>query len=485
MMFAMIIRTKIIATIGPASGDLKTLRKLLRAGVDVCRVNFSHGTPEQHEELLANIRTAEAELGEPVAVMADLCGPKIRVGPIRGGSMLLAKGQELRIVREPVEGGPEGISTSLPEMIDEVEPGEAILMDDGKLRLEVVQVRAPKEIVCKVTRGGILSSGKGVNLPQTKLTLSALTEKDRADVKFIGKACRARKRAGFDYVALSFVRSPEDVEELRKLLRAEKCDAHIVAKIEKPQAVQRIRKITDAADAIMVARGDLGVEMDLPTVPIAQKRIARLCQEASKPCIIATQMLETMTENATPTRAEVSDVANAVLDRTDAVMLSGETAVGKYPVRAVEMMNEIVSAIQAYHDEDEQMQRRRHGTEDAEQDAIAYAVQELIRCRKVAAVAVFTVTGGTARILAKHRLPCPILALSPSDAAVRRMCLYYGVAAAQQAEPPRHTRGILAMAGEMARKKRLARKGQHIVVISGRPIGQPGSTNTIVVHRVE
>ena len=474
-MSRMLIRTKIVATVGPASGDAETLLRLAEAGCDVFRINFSHGDDAQREQFLANIRGAEKQLGEPLAVMGDLCGPKIRVGPIAGGSMLLAEGQQLTVHRELAEGGPEGIATTLHELPGAVEVGQAILLDDGKLRLKVVEAGGDA-FRCEVVRGGILASGKGVNLPETVLGLSALTEKDRRDAAWIAER-------DFDYVALSFVRSGDDVEQLRALLISGGSGARVVAKIEKPQALERIGEIVDAADAVMVARGDLGVEMNLPAVPIAQKRIARLCQARGKTCIIATQMLETMTEHATPTRAEVSDVANAVLDLTDAVMLSGETAVGKFPVRAVAMMNDIVAHTEAFAKEAEAPAVRVAADAASTTAALAAAVREIIAVEDIAAVAVFTLTGATARLLAKTRLAVPILALSPDPAAVRRMCLDYGVAPMQALEPE-HTRDVLAMAGTRAVEAGLAEAGQKLVVLSGRPLDQPGKTNTLVVHTI-
>jgi pyruvate kinase len=471
----MVIRTKIVTTVGPASAGAENIRQLVEAGCDVFRINFSHGTEEQHGEFLRDIRSVEAELGEPLAVMGDLCGPKIRVGPIAAGSVLLAEGQELAIQPDPIEGGPERISITLREMMDAAAPGEGILIDDGKIRLEVVEPRR-KELLCRVVRGGVLASGKGVNLPHTQLSLSALTEKDRRDAAWIAER-------GFDYVALSFVRSAGDVEALREVLCEGGCEAHIVAKIEKPQALEHIEAIVEAADAVMVARGDLGVEMDLPAVPVAQKRIAHLCQTAGKPCIIATQMLESMNVSDTPTRAEVSDVANAVLDHADAVMLSGETAVGKHPVAATRAMNDIVSHIQAYHDETYQPARVAYAPARTAA-ALAAAVRKIIAEDEVAAVAVFTLTGETALMFAKHRLPCPILGLSPNEATLRRMCLYYGVESAQ-APLVTHTREILPLAAKFAMERGIAQPGEKIVVVSGRPIGRPGVTNTLVVHTVE
>jgi len=474
-MDAMVIRTKIVATVGPACGSRDKLRELAEAGVDVFRVNFSHGDEAQREAFLRDIRLVEAELGGPLAVIADLCGPKIRVGPVRGGGVLLAAGQQVTIQRQPIEGTPQRISTTLEELIDCVAPGQAILLDDGKMRLEVTAVRPGEEVVCRVVRGGVLGSGKGVNLPQASLSLSALTAKDRRDAAWIAQR-------DFDYVALSFVRCADDVRRLRELLEASGGGLQIIAKIEKPQAVEDIEAIVDAADAVMIARGDLGVEMDLPAVPVTQKRIAALAQRAGKPCIIATQMLESMTHSPAPTRAEVSDVANAVLDHADAVMLSGETAVGEFPVEAVRMMDATVRQIQGYHDATAGAVRVACPASRTTA-ALAAAVREVIASEAVAAVAVFTASGQTARVLSRSRLPVPIVAISPRREVVRRMCLYYGVAA-RQAPAPEHTRDVLALAERFAVEAGLTRPGEKIVVLSGRPIGTPGTTNTLVVHTV-
>jgi len=476
-MTGMIIRTKIVATVGPACGSVERLRELARAGCDVFRINFSHGADEQREAFLANIRRVEQELGEPLAVMGDLCGPKIRVGAIVGGGVLLADGQEIVIQRElkGVEGDTQRISTTLGELIDAAGQGQIILLDDGKLRLRVVRAEPPERIVCQVARGGILGSGKGVNLPSMDLSLPALTEKDRRDAAWIASR-------EFDYVALSFVRTAQDVMQLRELLDAAGCDARIVAKIEKPQAVENIEEIVRAADAVMVARGDLGVEMALPAVPVAQKHIANLCRREGTLCIVATQMLESMTDSPTPTRAEVSDVANAVLDHTDAVMLSGETAVGKFPSAAVRMMNQIVQHVQSYYDETAEPMRVSYAGARTGA-ALASAVREIMAVERIAAVAVYTVTGTTARLFAKSRLKCPILGLAPSAAVARRMCMYYGVAA-RQAAAPEHTREVLALAEKFAVQLGVAGSGDRIVVVSGRPVGQAGTTNTLVVHTV-
>jgi len=354
--------------------------------------------------------------------------------------------------------------------------GHRVLIDDGNVGLRAIAKRAD-ELVCRCEVGGAVSDHKGINLPDSVVSAPALTDKDLTDLDWA-------IQHDLDLVGLSFVRHPDDLSRLHDVLdRGGGSPIRVIAKIEKPQALENIEAIIDAADGIMVARGDLGVEMDLPAVPIAQKRITRLCQRAGKPCIVATQMLESMIHSPTPTRAEVSDVANAVLDQADAVMLSGETAVGEYPVQAVEMMNRIARAVEAAHDPaDAAICMPVAGAEVPA--AIASAVRELMSRLDIAAVAVFTISGATARLLSKSRLNRPILAMSPEMASVRRMCLYYGVVAAHQTEPPVHTRDILAIASRLAVEQRLARSGQLLLVISGRPIGEPGNTNTLVVHTI-
>ncbi len=488
------IKTKIVATVGPASRDVPILTRLVKAGVDVFRINFSHGTPAEHEQALKNIRRVSDDLGEPLAVMADLCGPKIRVGKILGGGVLLVKGAEITIQRNAVEGTATRISTTLPELIDKVRTGQKIRLDDGKIELVVVRKPRKNEVLCRVVTGGILSGGKGVNLPKTNLSLSALTEKDLADAKWI-------TRRDFDYVALSFVRKAADVKSLRKILTGAGSAARIIAKIEKPQAVKNIDAIIEVADGILVARGDMGVEMNLSEVPLVQKRLARLCAQAGKACIIATQMLETMTDSPTPTRAEVSDVANAILDGTDAVMLSGETAIGKYPEKAVQMMNDIARRTERYINEARTDRRRRVNfggllSEQGESTpglkrskhkgdddllAVARAACTLVHSQTVRAVVTFTLSGNTARVLSKMRLPVPILALTPSERVMQQACLCYGVCA-RRVKMFEHTREILPVAAREVRRLRWARKGDKIAVVSGRPLRKSGTTNTLVVH---
>lgn len=469
-------RTKIVATLGPASNCLATMEEMIRAGVDVFRINFSHGTPEEREGLLQQVRQAERNVGRPVAVCGDLCGPKIRVGPIHDNEVQLIAGQSLVIQRTPVEGTDRRISTTLPELVDVARPGEVILLADGRMRLEVTESLPPDQIVCTVVVGGPLSSGKGVNLPQTNLQISALTEKDLQDVEWIAGR-------DFDYVALSFVREGGDVAQLRSLLTQLGSSARIIAKIEKPQAIEHIDAIIREADAVMVARGDLGVEMDYPTVPVTQKSIARKCELSGTPCIIATEMLESMISSPRPTRAEVSDVANAVFDRVDAVMLSAESSIGKYPVAAVSTMQRTVAAADAFQD--------KYGhpvqlalSEASTTAALAGALREIMRQQSIAAVAVFTVSGTTARLIAKNRPPCPIVALSSQAATLRRCCLFHGVIP-QAAETPRDTIDAVRMASRICTELGVARPGERVIVLAGHPFDLPGNTNGLVVMTIE
>jgi pyruvate kinase len=469
-------RTKIIATIGPASSSQSQMEELIEAGVDMFRINFSHGTQEIHDEALQTIRAAESRVGRPIAVCGDLCGPKIRVSPIDGGEVLLVTGQMLVVQRAAIAGTAERISTTLPELVDAVHLGESILLADGRLKLEVVSTQPPDQFTCRVVVGGVLSSGKGVNLPQSQLSMSALTEKDLQDVAFIAQR-------DFDYVALSFVQKAEDVRQLRSLLSQQGSEAQIIAKIEKPQALNHIDDIIETADAIMVARGDLGVEMDFPSVPIAQKTIARKCERAGKPCIIATEMLESMITSSRPTRAEVSDVANAVFDRADAVMLSAESAIGNYPGAAVVAMRQTVNAADTFQDIHGAPVRLvlNHASTTA---ALAGALREIMQIQPVAAVAVFTVSGTTARLIAKNCPPCPIVALSANLSTLRRCCLYHGVLP-QLAPTPLDTIGAVQLASRVCGELGVARPGERIIILAGHPFDLPGNTNGLVVMTMD
>jgi len=471
----MIKYTKIVATVGPASGSQEQLSALMKAGVDVFRINFSHGDEQQRDEFLRNIRAAEREAGRLVAVCGDLCGPKIRVGMIRDGEVRMQEGQEIAIQRTPVDGTAERISTTLAELVDVVGVGDKILLADGRLRFEVVRTSPPEEFICRVVVGGPLSSGKGVNLPDTNLPLSALTEKDRQDVCWIADR-------DFDYVALSFVQRAEDVDELRSLLQEYGSDAQIITKIEKPQAWNHIDAIIDRADAVMVARGDLGVEMDFPTVPVVQKTIAYKCQGAGKPCIIATEMLESMITSPRPTRAEVSDVANAVFDRADAVMLSAESSVGEHPVAAVDAMSRIVVAAEQFLNDYGDEKTRSVDTLSTTA-VLADSVRQVMHMHSIAAIATFTSSGTTARLVSKSRPRVPILSLSSQLTVARRACLYYGVVP-RVIEQPADTELLLDAIMGLAKGLQIATTGDRIAVLTSHPVGAVGGRRALIVEKV-
>jgi len=467
-------RTKIVITLGPACANPEVFSKLVDAGVSVARLNFSHGTPEQKKEYLSVIRSCSKR---PVAILADLCGPKIRIGAIENDAMLLEAGDIVTIQREPVIGRNKIISSNYACLVDDLEVGQRVLIDDGNIRM-IVTEKAPNSVQCQVTHGAILHSNKGLNLPHTKVNLPSITDKDWRDVDFAidNKV---------DYIALSFVRSAEDVRQLRRYLDSRGAKIHIISKIEMPQAVRDLPAIIEASDAVLVARGDLGVEMDLTQVPIIQKEIVQASHEAGKPVIVATQMLQTMVDNPSPTRAEVSDVANAILDGADAVMLSGETAVGKYPVGAVHVLNEI-----AVHTEDyilrkgittpapKLLQMIHHRTA-----AVAHGARAIVQDINARLVVVWSQAGGSARYISKHRFGVPVVALSTDPGAVRRMALYYGIMPLQS-DIPGHYDDLPLLVDNICADHKLAEPGDRVVIAAGAPLGIVGVTNSLSVHTV-
>ncbi|HWL94524.1 MAG TPA: pyruvate kinase [Phycisphaerae bacterium] len=470
------IQTKIVATLGPATDSDEMIRALLDAGVNVFRLNFSHGKIEQHAASLARIRRVCETTGSLAAVLGDLCGPKIRLDNVENDAVLLVDGQLVDIVGGHVVGNAQRISTNRPELIGEVGVGHRILIDDGEIRLRLEGVDAHR-LICRVEVGGTIRTRKGVNLPDSKLKMSAMTDKDRADLAW---AIENK----LDYVALSFVRSAADLRELLDLLPLAGCEIRTVAKIETPAAIGHIDEIIETADVIMVARGDLGVEMDVAQVPMLQKRIVRKCQTAGKPVIVATQMLQSMVESPTPTRAEVSDVANAILDGGDAVMLSAETSVGAHAIEAVRMMVRIARETEA-----DMRSRNELARVDATRTlrrittAVAHGASLLTRELDAHLVAVWTDTGNTARLLSKTRLNVPVLGLSPDAHVCRRMSMYYGIIPTLAT---RHER-ILQMLKEvddLLIRRQLAKPGDLIVVIAGTRLEQEGATNALLMHLV-
>jgi pyruvate kinase len=467
-------RTKIVCTIGPASASPPVLRALVAAGMNVARINFSHGTHDQHSEVIAAVRAIAKDIGRPVAILGDLQGPRIRIGDLPAPVMLL-EGSDL--VLAPEANATVGdVPVTYGDLANDVKVGDRILINDGLLDLVVLDVRAPR-VVARVVHGGPMSSHKGINLPGVLVSAPSITEKDRADVDFA-------VRQEVDYLALSFVRRAKDIEGLRRLIPPHML---VVAKIEKDTALANLDSILRVADAVMVARGDLGVELPFEEVPIAQKRIISLANAAGRPVITATQMLESMIENPRPTRAEASDVANAILDGTDAVMLSAETAAGQYPELAVRAMSRIITEIESHpaprqRVTDHARLRRADGPVETE-DAIAAATVAAVRMLAVPLIIVFTKSGFSARVVASHRPEVPILAITDVERTYRQLALVWGV---QPELVPRATsyNEMVVHALNAARRRGLAKDGERVVVTAGVPFDQPGSTNMMKVEVV-
>lgn len=463
---------KVLATLGPASATPEKIRALYEAGADAFRVNMSHGTAEERAGLIAAVRGLEAETGRPMTILADLQGPKIRIGRFAGGPVRLEAGRTFRLDLDPAPGTAERVELPHPDVLAAVRPGHRLLLDDGRVVLRVLAV-GEAHVVAEVVTGGALSDRKGLNLPDTVVPMAALTAKDREDLS------RALE-LGVDWVALSFVQRAEDVAEARKLIGGR---AALLAKIEKPQALEAIDGIVELADAIMVARGDLGVELPPELVPGAQKRLVAVARRAGKPVVVATQMLESMVTAPAPTRAEVSDVANAIYDGVDAVMLSAESAAGQYPVEAVMMMDAIAREVERDPAWRQQMSFAATEPEPTTADAIgaaARAIQEILGAR---ALVCFTRSGSTPRRVARERIPAPILVLTPIRETARRLGLLWGV----HAVVTRDVAGFEEMVGKskrMALRHRVAGAGDRLVLMAGVPFGVPGSTNVIHVTRL-
>jgi pyruvate kinase len=469
-------RTKIICTIGPATESETHLRELIRGGMNLARLNFSHGRHAWHRQAIQRIRKVSRETGVVVGIIADLCGPKLRVGKIASSSLLLKRGKEITLTGAPVEGNESIISVGSPEAIALLHPGGRVLLDDGKLELKVLSAGRGKA-VCKVVRGGEIIQGKGVNFPSLTSAHLGLTPKDRDDLAFA-------LRAGVDWVALSFVRSAHDLHFLREAIAKAGKQVPIIAKIEKPQAIEHLEEIICAADAIMVARGDLGVEMALEQVPLLQKQIIEKCSIAGKPVIVATQMLESMLHAARPTRAEVSDIANAILDGTDAVMLSGETAVGEYPLAALEVMSKVAKQTEKTLDYDKLLAERVERRCNTVTDAISQACAEIAQDLAVSAIVTSTASGHTAAMVSRLRPQAPLLAITPRETTCRRLTLWWGVRPFL-VNKTKSTDEMVGIAQWAARKSGFSHPGDRIVVTAGIPPGLSGQTNLIKVETVK
>jgi len=465
-------KVKILATLGPASSDLRTIRKLMFAGADAFRINMSHGDQKQKAKLVDAIRALEKEFRRPMTILFDLQGPKLRVGHFEGGRTMLEKGKKFIFDREEKAGDSSRVQLPHAELFESIRPGTSILIDDGKVRLNVIEA-GHGQIVSEVKVGGAVSDNKGVNVPDVVVPIPALTDKDRDDLQFA-----LEQRA--DWIALSFVQRPEDVAEARTLIGDR---AALLAKIEKPAAIDRLNDIIALADAVMVARGDLGVELPPEQVPPLQNKIVATARQFGKPVVVATQMLESMVTSPTPTRAEVSDVATAIYDGADAVMLSAESASGQYPCEAVQMMDRIANSVER----DPSYQARIHFTqtrlEATTADALAGSARQIASTISATAMVCYTSSGATARRIARERPSVPLLAMSPSQTTARRMGLLWGVHAVHSRDVSSFEE-MVEKGKRMALRHNIARGGDRIVLMAGVPFGTAGSTNVLHVVRL-
>lgn len=466
-------RAKIVATMGPATADLQALRSLVAAGMDVARLNLSHGTHEQHAQTYALIRQAADESGRGIGILADLQGPKIRLGKFASGPVLLREGDEFVVTTEDVPGDAAMVSTTYDGLPGDVHPGDFVLVDDGRIALEVLRVEGPR-VVTTVVEGGRVSDNKGFNLPGAAMSVTALSEKDRDDLRWA-------LRAGCDMIALSFVRSAADLDDVLAIMHEEGIRVPVLAKVEKPQAVENLQEIINAFDGVMVARGDLGVELPLEQVPLVQKRAIHLCREAGKPVIVATQMLDSMITANRPTRAEASDVANAVLDGADALMLSGETSVGAHPSTVVETMARIITHVEAEAlNRLPKLEEPRAGSTNRALTHAAVMVADDVGATHLIA---FTETGLSARLIARWRSETKLLAFTPNQRVRSQLALTWGVETflVSQVE---HTDDMVEQVDRALLDIGRATAGERVVIVAGVPPGVPGTTNGMRVHRI-
>ena len=465
-------KVKIVCTLGPATAGVPRLVELIEAGMDVARLNFSHGDYATHRKTYDEVRAAAHQVGRPITLFADLCGPKIRVGRMTGGQVLLEKGKSICLTTTEVLGTSERVSHTYLPLARDVKPGDPILLDDGLLQLQVESIKGD-DVVCRVVDGGMLKDRKGMNLPGSALSVPALTEKDKKDIVF-------GRELGVDWFALSFVRTPQDVKEAKELAGG----IPIIAKIEKPEAVDRLDEILAVTDAVMVARGDLGVEAGHEKVPLIQKRILRDIKLHAKPAITATQMLDSMIKNPRPTRAEVSDVANAVLDGTDAVMLSAETSVGDYPVEAVGTLARIIDEIEGSDYYHKLWKERPDVTERTYSSSIADAAAEIAEDLKLAAIAVYTESGHSAAVLSAQRPLANIVAFSRHESVLNRLGLYWGVRPLFGAWV-RGVSGVIEQASRELCAHDMAKPGDDIIVTYGVVLrDEPFQTNMLTLHKI-
>ncbi len=467
-------KTKIVCTIGPASSSYEMIENLIKRGMNVARLNFSHGSYEEHLQKIEYIRKVSLKTGKPVAILQDLGGPKIRTGKIEKEPIFLKEGSTFILTNRKVAGNEQEAPITFPSLPQKVKKGNCIFLADGTLELKIKEL-TPTDIICRVIRGGKLTSGKGINIPNISVDVSSLTEKDYQDMLFGIKN-------NVDFIGLSFTRRAEDVLKVRKILEENVVeDISIIAKIEKKEAVDNLKEIIEAADGIMIARGDLGVEIPLENVPLVQKEIIKKCNFVGKPVITATQMLMSMVSGPRPSRAEVTDVANAILDGTDAIMLSEETAIGEYPLEAVETMNRIALKAESAINYEKILSERSLSVKPSNPDAISHATCQVALDIKAKAIITFTFSGSTARMVSRYRPPVPIIAASTQDSTVKKLALSWGVYPFKT-EELENTDDMIEKSRKVALATGLVEKGDKIIITAGIPFKIPGTTNLLKVE---
>jgi len=468
-------RTKIICTIGPASASPAMLLRLIRAGMDIARLNLSHGTLQEHTACIRAIREQSRRAGRRVGILIDLPGPKYRIGQLSGGSAELKKGGQVYLTTEEIEGNADLLPVTLPNLVQDIRPGDQVILDDGDIELKVTGV-VNSRVKCRVVYGGLLLQGKGLVVPGMKISVPFITKKLRRDIAFaIGEKP--------DYIALSFVTSVADIEAVKNILKKAGADIPIISKIERGEAVGNFGPILEASDGIMVARGDLGVEIPLEKVPLVQKELIKKCNRAGKPVITATEMLESMIQSARPTRAEASDVANAIFDSTDAIMLSAETSVGKYPVQAVKTMSDIAREAEKKLPYELMLAERRDWLKPVTDELISYSACQTALSLKAAAIVAFTQSGSTAMRISRFRPSMPVLALTPDEKVAGMLMLYWGIRPHLITLPATVEDGFTVGAA-LTRDTGIGKPGDMIIVAAGIPLGQAGSTNMLKVEKI-
>jgi pyruvate kinase len=466
-------RTKIVCTIGPASGSTAMIRKLIKTGMDVARFNLSHGTLGEHARYIDTIRNQSRRIGIDVAILIDLPGPKYRIGKLKEGQVELKKGGQVRLTADAIDGDASLIPVTLPNLSIDIRVGDTVILDDGAMQLRVQEIDSTG-VNCRVTVGGLLRQGRGLVVPGMRISVPFITDQLRDGILF---AVKQRP----DYIALSFVTGSKDIEGVRTILRENNAQIPIIAKIERGEAVNNFNSILLASDGIMVARGDLGVEIPLERVPLVQKEIIKKCNRAGKPVITATEMLESMIDSARPTRAETTDVANAIFDGTDCIMLSAETSIGNFPVQSVRMMASIAREVERKLPYEQLLSERRSWLERETDELISYSACQSAYSLRAAAIVAFTQSGSTAMRVSKYRPSVPILAFTPNKTASGRLLLYWGIRPHQIVEPS-SVEELFAMGAGLTREKGVAKVGDLIIITAGVPIGASGSTNMLKVE---